>query len=147
MLNEEKIRLMTEISMLEKREGRQINLYHSYFKSDYIGSCLLRSFFKYTVCALLCLLIWGLYNLNNLLNTVSLAELVRQGQLLIGLYLGGLIVYLVITGLVASSRYEKAYNSMREYAFLLRRLESRYEARNKTREKKEGRRHDGAAGI
>ena len=32
MLNEEKIRLMTEIALLEKKEEKRINLFHTYFK-------------------------------------------------------------------------------------------------------------------
>ena len=64
MLNEEKIRLMTEIAMFEKKKGKQVFPYHKYFKSDYIGSRIMRSFFNYTLCALMCLLIWGLYNLD-----------------------------------------------------------------------------------
>lgn len=45
MLNEEKIRLMTEIAMFEKKKGKQVFPYHKYFKSDYIGSRIMRSFF------------------------------------------------------------------------------------------------------
>ena len=147
MLNEEKIRLMTEIALLEKKEEKRINLFHSYFKSDYVGSCLLRSFFKYSVCAVLCLLVWGLYNLDSLLNTVSLDDLVRKGELLIAAYLAGLAIYLIITGVVAAARYKKSVKGMKAYAAKLRRLQKRYEFQNKTREIKEGSRHDGPVRV
>ena len=138
MLNEEKIRLMTEIAMFEKKEGKHIFPYHKYFKSDYIGSRVMRSFFKYTLCALLCLLIWGLYNLDSLLNTVNLGELFVRGEMLTGVYLTGLFLYLVITAVVAAVRYRRAHKGMKEYAAKLRRLEKRYEFQSKTKEIKEG---------
>lgn len=138
MLNEEKIRLMTEIAMFEKKKGKHIFPYYKYFESDYIGSQVMRSFLKYTLCALLCLLIWGLYNLDSLLNTVNLGDLFARGEMLTKIYLAGLILYLVITAAVAAVRYRRAYKGMKEYAAKLRRLEKRYEFQSKTKEIKEG---------
>ncbi|MGI5946404.1 MAG: hypothetical protein ACOX8K_03245 [Lachnospiraceae bacterium] len=138
MLNEEKIRLMTEIAMFEKKKGKRVFPYHKYFKSDYIGSRIMRSFFNYTLCALMCLLIWGLYNLDKILNTTNFYDLIKQGKLLAGVYLAGLILYLAITVAIASYRYQNASKGMREYAAKLRRLEKRYEFQSKTKEIKEG---------
>lgn len=98
----------------------------------------MRSFFKYTLCALLCLLIWGLYNLDSLLNTVNLGELFVRGEMLTEVYLTGLFLYLVITAVVAAVRYRRAHKGMKEYAAKLRRLEKRYEFQSKTKEIKEG---------
>ncbi len=48
MLSEEKIKIMTNLAMFEKKEGNRIFPVNRYFKSDYISSKLLRSFFSYT---------------------------------------------------------------------------------------------------
>lgn len=138
MLNEEKIKLMTEIAMFEKKKGKDVFPYHKYFKGDYIGSRVMRSFFNYTLCALLCLLVWGLYNLDKILNATDFHELMEQGELLITVYLAGLVVYLGITAAIAAFRYQNASKGMREYAAKLRRLEKRYEFQSKTKEIKEG---------
>ncbi|MFR1831945.1 MAG: hypothetical protein ACLSX5_02170 [Lachnospiraceae bacterium] len=138
MLNEEKIRLMTEIAMFEKKRGKSVFPYHKYFKSDYIGSRIMRSFFNYTLCALMCLLIWGLYNLDKILNTMDFYELIKQGKTLIAVYLVGLLLYLGVTAAIAASRYQNASKGMKEYAAKLRRLEKRYEFQSKTKEIKEG---------
>lgn len=42
MLNEEKIRLMTGISMFEKKMMKESIPANRYFKSDYVGSHLIR---------------------------------------------------------------------------------------------------------
>ena len=53
MLNEEKIKLMTSIGLFEKREGRRIFPVNRFFRSDYIGRYLLKSFLGYTLCWML----------------------------------------------------------------------------------------------
>ena len=47
MLNEEKIRLMTGIAMFEKKMMKESIPANRYFKSDYVGSHLIRSFIAY----------------------------------------------------------------------------------------------------
>ena len=71
MLNEEKIKLMTGIAMFEKKEGKKIFPLNRYFKSDYISSHLLGAFFGYTLCSGLIAVLWGLYHLEQLLNSLQ----------------------------------------------------------------------------
>ncbi len=49
MLSEEKIKIMTNLAMFEKHEGKRIFPINRYFKSDYVSSKLFRSFFSYTL--------------------------------------------------------------------------------------------------
>ncbi|MEG0687903.1 MAG: hypothetical protein RR466_04365, partial [Hungatella sp.] len=63
MLNEDKIKLMTGISMFEKKEGKKIFPINRYFKEDYIGNHLVRGFLGYTFCWLLGVIIVLLYKL------------------------------------------------------------------------------------
>ncbi len=146
MLNEDKIKLMTGIAMFEKREGKNIFPANRYFQSDYISSRMFRSFFSYTLCFILCVLIWVLYNIERLLNTMNLDEVfvvARKGGIL---YVIGLLLYLVITFRVCQKRYEYAKRGMKVYVAKLKRLEKRYEFQNRSKElTKEGGRHDGAS--
>ena len=45
MLNEEKVRYMTGLAIFEKNEGRKIFPINRYFKKDYVGGQMFRSFF------------------------------------------------------------------------------------------------------
>ena len=58
MLNEEKIRLMTGIAMFEKKMMKESIPANRYFKSDYVGSHLIRSFIAYSLTVCLCLMLW-----------------------------------------------------------------------------------------
>ena len=47
MLNEDKIKLMTELALFEKKHASQMKTVNQYFKSDYISRNLLRGFISY----------------------------------------------------------------------------------------------------
>lgn len=134
MLNEDKLRLMTGIAIFEKREGRKIFPVQRYFRGDYISKHLFRSFFSYTFCTVLVVLIWILYNSEKLLNTMNLDEMIAAAKGGILFYLAGLAVYLIITYRIYRKRYEDARRGMRVYLAKLKRLEKRYEFQNRTRE-------------
>lgn len=143
MLNEDKIKLMTGIAMFEKREGKAIFPANRYFRSDYISSRMLRSFFSYTLCYILCVLVWGLYSIEKLLNAVNLDELTLMAKTAALFYIAGLIVYLIITFFVYRKRYEYARRGMKVYVAKLKRLEKRYEFQSRSKElTREGGRYD-----
>ncbi len=143
MLNEDKIKLMTSIAMFEKREGKRIFPVNRFFQSDYISRNMFRSFFSYTVCYMLCAMTWVLYNMEKLLNTLDIREVVDMGRSAVLWYVSGLVSYLIITWLVYHRRYEYSKRGMKVYVAKLKRLEKRYEFQNRARElSKEGSRHD-----
>lgn len=143
MLNEDKIKLMTSIALFEKREGKHIFPANRYFRSDYISGRILRSFFAYTLCFILCTMIWVLCAMEQLLNVMELNEIVDAAKRGTFFYVAGLILYLIITGIVSSRRYEYARRGMRVYVAKLKRLDKRYDFQNRTKElTKEGSRHD-----
>ena len=97
MLNEEKVRYMTGLAIFEKNEGRKIFPINRYFKKDYVGGQMFRSFFGYTFCYLLMLLLWILYKLDVLLGGMGIEELLKCGKNWGILYVGGLAFYLFVT--------------------------------------------------
>lgn len=134
MLSEEKIKLMTEIAMFEKREGKKIFPVCSSFKSDYVSRHMLRSFFCYTLCFIMFIVIWCLYSIERFLNMGDTAEMIRIARQMAVFYVAGLFVYLFITGIVYTKRYNYANRGMRVYVAKLKRLDKRYEFQNKTKE-------------
>ena len=76
MLNEEKIRLMTGIAMFEKKMMKESIPANRYFKSDYVGSHLIRSFIAYSLTVCLCLVLWVLYRFDDLLNAMAVDDLI-----------------------------------------------------------------------
>ncbi|WP_077611585.1 hypothetical protein [Clostridium sp. Marseille-P2415] len=127
MLSEEKIKIMTNLAMFEKHEGKRIFPVNRYFKSDYIGSKLFRSFFSYTLSFMLCLILWGLYYMEQWLNTMERSSLTAAGIRIGVIYIAGLVIYLGISGHVYMKRYEYASRGIKVYLAKLKRLDKRYE--------------------
>lgn len=143
MLNEDKIKLMNEIAMFEKRGGKNIFPVNRYFRGDFISSRMLRAFFFYTIGYILCVMIGVLYHMERLLGTTGLDALIVSGKKAALLYAAGMVIYQIITFLVYRKRYEYAKRGMKVYVAKLRRLEKRYEFQNRAKElTKEGSRHD-----
>ena len=127
MLNEEKVGAMTELAIFEKNEGRKIFPINRYFKRDYVGGQMFRSFFGYTFCYLLVLLMWILYKLEALLNEMSIDDLLNCAAKWAKTYVAGLGLYLLITWAVYSRRYDTASRVQLVYVSRLKHLLKRYE--------------------
>lgn len=126
MLNEEKVRYMTELAVFEKNQGKEIFSINRFFKRDYVGIQMFRSFFGYTFSYLLILLLWILYQLEDLLGTISFDDAARLAGLCGFWYLLGLAVYLGITWSVAGKRYNYASRYQIMYSAKLKHLLNRY---------------------
>lgn len=127
MLSEEKIKIMTNLAMFEKKEGKKIFPINRYFKSDYISSKLLRSFFSYTLSFLLAAALWVLCYIEQWLNMIRLETLIELGLKVGAVYAAGLAVYLLISLIVYARRYDYASRGMKVYLAKLKRLDKRYE--------------------
>ena len=127
MLNEEKVRYMTQLAIFEKRVGKKIFPINRYFKKDYVGGQMFRSFFGYTFCYLLFLLMWVLYKLDELLNEMSIDEILDAAKKWGVIYAAGLVLYLIVTWIVYSKRYDYAARSQTMYISKLKHLMRRYE--------------------
>jgi hypothetical protein len=146
MLNEDKMKLMIGIALFEKREGKRIFSVNRYFRSDYISMHLLRSFFAFTICYALCVAIWIMYNIDNLLNSMGSEEMLLDIKAGCFIYLAGLVLYLIVTWVIYARRYEYARRGMNVYLAKLKRLSRRYEFQSRAKEMtKEGGTHDGAS--
>ena len=126
MLNEEKVRYMTELAIFEKKDGRKIFPINRYFKKDYVGGQLFRSFFGYTFCFILILLMWVFLKLDEMMNGMEISELMGWCRWWGVIYGGGLVLYLFVTWRIYSRRYDYAARSQRMYASKLRHLLNRY---------------------
>ncbi len=116
------IRLAKEDTPKARRERRIAG----YYKNDYIALHLIRRFFLMTAAyAILVVLIAfaAMDYINAMINRIDFKTL--GAELIIGyiLFMG---IYLGITYIVSSVRYNRAKRASREYEEMLRRLEKEY---------------------
>lgn len=80
MISEDKVKLMTSIAILEKREGKHCFSINRYFRSDYISKHMIRAFVIYTIAVCFCLLLWLICNVEAVMGSVQLRRAHRTGK-------------------------------------------------------------------
>lgn len=131
MINEEKVKIMDRLAVYEKQEGRKYLPVSKYYRSDYIGLALIKNFFLVTIGYGLILAVIAAYNLEYLLDNVHKMDLISLGVVVLGGYIGILVLYSVLTYIQYTVKYHKAKKSVKQYYTQLTKLEKIY-----TREEK-----------
>ena len=127
MLNGDRIRLMTEMAIYEKREGRQDERVDAYFKSDYLSAELLKSFLAATLVFLMLVGVYCLYQFEELMLTIYSLDLNALARQILTRYILFLLVFLAITLVVYLRRYNHTRRNLREYYRNLKELSAGYE--------------------
>ncbi len=134
MLNNDKIRLMNEIALFEKKERKRERPAEVFFRGDYVAKHMLQSFFAWTLSYGLVLAVVLLYILERILNTVDVMEVVKYARTGVLIYLAGLFIFEVITVIVYRRRYAAAVGKRETHYTKLNRLRKRYEIHDRIRE-------------
>lgn len=128
MLNEKRIRQMTQLARYEIKEKKKSLAVGKYFRSDYIGISLLKNFFITTFGYFLILGVLAVYHMEWLMEEFDSINLVFLAGCLIGGYVVLLAFYSVVVYAVASAKYAAAKRSRKGYAEKLGELQKEYEA-------------------
>ncbi len=126
MLNAEKIRLMTDLAIYEKKNDEKVFKINDYYKGDYISGHLIWAFIRYSLCfafMLVAAFFLDFAGIFQLLNREGTGEVIEK---LIMFYFGGLLIYLFVAYRVSASRYKKAKRGVLLYATKLKRLGRKY---------------------
>lgn len=131
MLNEEKVKIMTELAMYEKGEGKKYLPVSRYYRSDYIGLALIKNFFLVTIGYALILAGLAAYFAEYLMNNIHKMNLVNLGIYVILGYVALLVFYSCLTYVQYSVRYHRAKKSVKNYYIGLTKLEKMYDREEK----------------
>lgn len=127
MLDEKKVRLMTKMSIYEKRDGKHDIKLAKYFKSDYVHYQLLRTIVAVTFGYLLILLLAAIYKADYLIAEAVVLDYASIARDVLVIYL----MLLVSLGLLSVVGYSIAYTVSRKrlsnYYNLLKKLRKIYD--------------------
>ncbi|MBQ1423840.1 MAG: hypothetical protein IIY96_05315 [Lachnospiraceae bacterium] len=126
MISKEKIRLMTDLAIYEKKNERDVFKINNYYKADYIMWHMLLSLVRYTFVFLVLFGMYVIFRADTLFYNINLDGIGQTLRHLGYIYALGLAVYLVITWLVCAARYRNARKGILLYATKLKRLARRF---------------------
>lgn len=122
MIDQNRVRQMTRMAMMESDQGKNIIAVCSYRKADYVIIQILKGFFMGTICYAALLLLWLGFLWDDLNVFFADAHYERfLGRTLLG-YGIFMLAYLTICGIVAAKRYKKYRKQKHLYLKYLKRL-------------------------
>ncbi len=131
MVNEDRVKEFFQMAVFDQREEPRYRQMGEYYKSDYVGKELVKSFFTGTFAFLLIVLFQILGSMEEFLDKLNdtnwMEYLVRVGLA----YAGFMAVYLLITSLVYRVRYRYGRRELRRYYGHLKNVNREYERETK----------------
>ena len=109
MLNNEKIILMTKLSLYEQKNQKKEIKTSKYFRGDYMSLKMLKSFLCITVAYLLCLVLWFMYKSDKVIS--SLTTTGRLTALIVML----VILYMIFSYAFFSHKFRNIRKHLKEY--------------------------------
>ncbi len=130
MINEKKVRLMTQMALYEQNQGKEDFKINAYYKKDYVSMKRLYTFFWVTVGYVFAVGLVVMADLDKWMEKMSMDfAIMAIGVLLVG-YIALLVGYIVITNLVYGKRHQEAKARVKKYNYNLKRLLKLYEKEN-----------------
>ncbi len=115
MINEERVREMHHMAVYDQSEDRLARQVNEYYRGDYIGKELLKSFFSGTIAFLLICLLFLFGIGDEVLESLNSVDYVQLGTRVVILYAVFEIIYLMITAGVYRIRYHNGRAKLKKY--------------------------------
>lgn len=128
MISKERVRHMTKLAAFEEREGKKYHKMTQYFRRDYVGLELIKSFFTGTLAFGLMLMVWVVCGAESLMANINHMNLVVFGTELLIWYLAFLAVYLIATYVIYNIRYTRGRKKIRLFYNRLKKVSRLYES-------------------
>lgn len=127
MIHNERVRHMVQLQAFNDRKGKDCFPVVKYFRMDFVGLHLLKAFISGTVAYGVILLMWGISNMEMLMENLHTMDL-RQFVIDILLrYLLFLLIYLSAVFAYAETKYTRTRKEIKGYSRHLKRLIGSFE--------------------
>ena len=115
MINEERVKQLCKIAIYEQKEEKENREAGLYYRSDYIGKEVVKSFFTGSIAYVLIAALWVISNIDLVLHQINTLEIIDTVVNMIILYVVFLIMYLLVTALVYYFRYKYSKKKLDGY--------------------------------
>jgi hypothetical protein len=122
MINNERVRHMVQLQAFQDREGKKCFPIVKYFRGDFVGLHVLRGFISGTVCYGILLCMWGIANMEMLMDSMHTMDLQQFAVGIVLRYLAFLGIYLLCVFAYAQLTYSRAKQEVKKYNRHLKRV-------------------------
>lgn len=118
---------MVKLQAFNDRKGKEYFPVIKYFRRDYVGLHMLKGFVSGTIAYGIMLLMWGVCNMEMLMENVHTMDLKQFAVSVLLRYLLFLLIYLIAVFAYASAKYTRARKEIKGYNRHLKRLIGSFE--------------------
>ncbi|MGL5259641.1 MAG: hypothetical protein ACRC7V_05975 [Lachnospiraceae bacterium] len=129
MIDIDKIRLMTKMAVYESNEGKKNKHINSYFRSDYIGLELLKSFMFITIGFGIFLFLYVIYDVEFFMNEIYKMSIMEFMKSILAIYLIVIVFFSIITYFISLYNYRKSRQEIKNFYSHLNKISTFYEDR------------------
>lgn len=115
MVDEEKVILMTKLASYEAGEGKKYVPIANYFRTDYISAQILKSVVAGVVAFISIVGIFLFYNFETIMEEIYTIDFVEIAKKIGTIFAICMIIYVIITYILAVYRYSRARKSLKMY--------------------------------
>ena len=94
MVNEERVKQLYKIAIYEQTEEKKTRQTGLYYRSDYIGKEVVKSFFSGSIAYVIMALLWVMSNLDLVMHQINTLEIIDTVVVMLVLYLLFMMVYM-----------------------------------------------------
>lgn len=130
LLNQDKIKIMTELAIYEDGEGKEDLKISKYYKPDYIRLEVIKAFVCSTLGYILVVGLIALYQMEYLIMNLTRLDFEAIGKYVLLIYIMISVFYIIIGRASASIKYNKSRKGISKYKASLNRLNKTYATDN-----------------
>ena len=127
MIHNERVRHMVQLQAFNDRKGKEVFPVIRYFRTDFVGLHLLKGFLNATAAYGVMLLMWGICNMEMLMENIHTMDLRQLAVSILLRYVVFLGIYLLAVFVYAEMKYTRAKKEIRGYNRHLKRLIGSFE--------------------
>lgn len=131
MVNQDHVKQLYKIAIYEQTEEKEHRQIGQYYRSDYIGKEVIKSFLTGTIAYAIMLTLWVISNTALVLHQINTLEIIDTVVVAIVIYIVFLILYLFSTALVYYFRYKGNKDKVDAYVEDLKVAQSMFEREEK----------------
>lgn len=131
MVNEDRVKKLYKIAIYEETEEKEHRQVGQYYRSDYIGKEVVKSFFTGSIAYLIMAVLWIISNWDLVLHQINTLQIIDTAIVMIVLYAIFLIAYLFATAVVYYFRYKHSKKKLDVYMENLKVAHSMFEREEK----------------
>ena len=133
MVNEERVKQLYKIAIYEQNEEKEHRQTGQFYRSDYIGKEVVKSFFSGSIAYVLMVMLWAIANWTMVMHQINTLEIIDTFITAVVIYIIFIMAYIFITALVYYYRYKHSKQRLDSYIKDLKAAHVMFEREEKLR--------------